>query len=280
MHVPCGQCIGCRLDHSRQWALRCLHEAKEHESNCFLTLTYDDDHLPLDHSLNKTHFQSFMKHLRHAVSPTKIRFFHCGEYGEKLSRPHYHALIFGYDFPDKVLLKQGKNPLYTSPELSKIWKRGFSTIGEVTFDSAAYVARYATKKINGKGKTDHYWYDDRETGETFPLQQEYITMSRNPGIGDNWYEKYKADVFPSDMVVTLRDGKSYINSAPRYYAEKYKEEDPEAYKQLKHRREIHALIHGEDQTPERLDARRICTERKQNQNKRQYENDSENLYSS
>ena len=102
--VPCGRCIGCRLDRSLQWAMRCVHEASMHEDNCFITLTFDDDHLG-DGSLKVSDFQNFMKRLRQAIAPKKVRFFHCGEYGAKLSRPHHHACLFGFDFPDKVLWK-------------------------------------------------------------------------------------------------------------------------------------------------------------------------------
>ena len=118
MQVPCGRCIGCRLDRSRDWALRCVHEASLYEFNCFITLTFDDSKLPTCNDCRKVEscvanrdagsslrvcdFQNFMKRLRQFVAPVKIKFFHCGEYGAKLSRPHHHACLFGYDFPDKV----------------------------------------------------------------------------------------------------------------------------------------------------------------------------------
>ena len=100
--VPCGQCIGCRLERSRQWAVRCVHESSLHRFSSFITLTYNDEHLPSDRSLNVEHFQRFMKRLRKHLEPLKIRFFHCGEYGDKFRRPHYHAIVFGYDFPDRI----------------------------------------------------------------------------------------------------------------------------------------------------------------------------------
>ena len=100
--APCGQCLGCRLDYAQEWAIRCMHEAEMQDNNSFITLTYDDQNLPRHGSLDKTHFQKFMKRMREHLSPLKIRFYHCGEYGEKYTRPHYHSLIFGYDFPDGV----------------------------------------------------------------------------------------------------------------------------------------------------------------------------------
>ena len=143
MQVPCGRCIGCRLDRSRSWALRCVHEASLHEQNCFITLTFNDENLLDNSGLKVSDFQNFMKRLRQKIAPRTVRFFHCGEYGEKFSRPHHHACLFGYDFPDKVLFrKTSSGNLYTSELLSSLWPFGFSTIAAVTFETAAYVARY------------------------------------------------------------------------------------------------------------------------------------------
>ena len=194
--VPCGQCIGCRLERSRQWATRCVHEASLHENNCFITLTYDDAHLPSDLSLNLVHFQKFMKRLRKRFGDG-IRFFHCGEYGENFGRPHYHACLFNFDLPDRVLwsTRSGVN-LYTSHILSSLWPFGFVTVGDVTFESAAYVARYVMKKVTGKNAQDHYEWVHPITGQVYERAPEYVTMSRRPGIGKGWLEKYMSDVFP------------------------------------------------------------------------------------
>ena len=141
LEIPCGQCIGCRLERSRQWAVRISTEASLYEKNCFITLTFSPEHLEKRSnkwSLDVSDFQKFMKRLRKAVSPKKIRFFSCGEYGEKNMRPHYHACIFGYDFPDKILYTiRDECRLYRSPLLEKIWNLGFATVGDVTFESAA-----------------------------------------------------------------------------------------------------------------------------------------------
>ena len=151
--VPCGQCIGCRLAKSREWAARCVVEAKSHKTNMFLTLTYDDAHFPEDGSLHYEHFQLFMKRMRKYFMSRfgqTLRFFMCGEYGDKLGRPHFHAIIFGVTFVDKKLwsIRRGNN-LYRSATLEKLWPFGFSSIGAVNFETAAYVARYVTKKITG-----------------------------------------------------------------------------------------------------------------------------------
>ncbi len=197
--IPCGKCIGCRLAHSRQWAVRCVHEASLHDRNCFLTLTFDDAHLPASGSVSVRDVQLFLKRLRKALSyqNIKIRFFACGEYGDKNQRPHYHLIIFNYDFSDdRQLLRQTPyGSLYISDFLFSLWPYGFHTIGNVTFKSCAYVARYVTKKVYGKDAPAHY------QGRT----PEFITMSRKPGIAHDWIVKYYADVYNYDRVV-LPDG--------------------------------------------------------------------------
>lgn len=202
--IPCGQCIGCRLERSRQWAMRCVNEASLYNDNCFITLTYNDDNLPADLSLDKTHFQKFMKRLRKKYG-NNIRYLHCGEYGTLNARPHYHACIFNFDFPDKKLwsVRSGVS-LYRSDSLEQLWPYGFATVGEVTFESAAYVARYVLKKVTGDAAEDHY------NGR----QPEYITMSRRPGIGREWLTKYVDDVYNNDKLVIRND---LICRPPKYY---------------------------------------------------------------
>lgn len=225
--LPCGRCIGCRLERSRQWAIRISHEASLYDKNCFITLTYKPEKLPDDGSLNVRHFQLFMKKLRKKYGQ-KIRFFHCGEYGENLGRPHYHACLLNHDFPDKVLhrITERGDHIYRSPALEELWPDGFSEIGSVTFDSAAYAARYITKKITGDPADDHY------QGK----KPEYTTMSRRPGIGVPWLEKYKTDVFPHDYIVAR--GKKL--PVPRFYNQRYEMEAPEKYEKIKRKRLLKA----------------------------------------
>nr|UXQ87959.1 MAG: replication initiation protein [Microvirus sp.] len=229
--LPCGQCIGCRLEKSRQWAIRCHHEAQMHEQSSFLTLTYDNQHLPPDGTLIKKDFQDFMKRLRKQI-PQKLRYYHCGEYGEQTQRPHYHALLFGYDFPDKMLHSENhrEEKLYTSDLLRQTWGKGHCLIGEVTFDSAAYVARYCMKKVNGKNALDHYTTSvDLETGLINTKQPEYSTMSLKPGIGRTWLDKYQSDVYPSDEVII----NTKAMKPPKYYDNVYEIQDPENMGQIK-----------------------------------------------
>ena len=152
INLPCGKCRGCRLEYARQWAVRCHHEATMHKNNSFLTLTFNSENLPEDGSLNVATFQNFMKKVRNHTKIQGLRYFHCGEYGEKKGRPHYHVLLFGYDFPDKKehKLSSKKYKLYTSQQLQELWPYGFSYIGNVTFESASYVARYIFKKTDDR----------------------------------------------------------------------------------------------------------------------------------
>jgi len=250
--VPCGQCVGCRLERSRQWAMRCMHEAQLHDDNCFITLTYNNENLPEDGSLKIEHFQKFMKRLRKKYTGKTIRFYHCGEYGEKFFRPHYHAIIFGLEFADKKLFKtQNDIKLFTSETLSKLWPYGFATVGSVTFESAAYCARYVMKKINGKQKKSHYERVNQETGEIIDLKPEYNTMSRNPGIARDWYKQFKDDVYPSDFI-TLRGKKM---KPPKFYDNIYEHELPKEFEKLKKKRMQLMQKHKADNTPERLEVK-------------------------
>lgn len=146
--LPCGWCLQCRLEKARQWSLRCMHEASLYDDNCFVTITYNDDNLPASGSINKRDLQLFLKRLRKAVEPHKIRFFACGEYGDQLSRPHYHVLFFGYDFPDKIFWRFNKQQqkVYRSKLLEDCWQYGYSTVGNLTKQSVDYVCRYVLKK--------------------------------------------------------------------------------------------------------------------------------------
>lgn len=212
--VPCGQCIGCKLEKSRQWAIRAVHEASLHEKNCFITLTYNNENLPKDKSINKEHPVLFMKRLREKYGK-EIRSFGCGEYGEDFGRPHYHICLFNHDFNDKTTWKKTEEQtLWRSESLEKLWGKGFCTIGTLTFESAAYVARYVTKKVTGaKEKTGHYEWTD-EKGEIHTRQPERaLCISRNPGLGKGWLEKWKPDAFPNDLIV-LRGKKM---KPPKYY---------------------------------------------------------------
>ncbi len=263
MEVPCGQCIGCRLDYAQEWAIRCMHEASLSDNNAFITLTYRDSDLPQFGSLKKSHFQDFMKRLREHLAPKRIRFYHCGEYGEKYLRPHYHALIFGYSFPDRRLWSYGhaKMPLFRSALLEAKWPHGHSSIGELTKESAGYCARYSLKKVRGRALSERDKNTDllpyqriNDFGEIIDVEPEYSTMSTHPAIGRDWYEQFKSDVFPDDFVVY----KGKRVRTPKYYRKVLEVSDPELSADLRSARIRGANKHREDQTPERLAVRETC----------------------
>ncbi len=251
--IPCGKCIGCRLEKARQWAVRCYHESQMYEQNCFITLTYNEENLPKDRNIEKRELQLFFKRLRKHITEKEIRYYACGEYGTKGNRPHYHACIFNYDFPDKEILYEGQykhfnnqfskthksNSLYTSKTLQKIWKKGFSTVGEVTFQSAGYVARYIQKKITGEMAKTHYKRDLLEIGSDMRTP-EFALMSRGNkkdgkgGIGKPWLEKYFTDVYPKDFF-TINGVK---NKPPRYYDDLLKKKNPRLHIKIKERRKL------------------------------------------
>lgn len=272
--VACGQCSGCRLERSRQWATRLMHEATLHKKNCFLTLTYNAGHLPRDNSLDIRDWQKFAKRVRNELvarypdhkSKRTFRFYHVGEYGSQSSketpygRPHYHACIFGQDWlEDAELLKKNQHgdPLWRSPSLESLWSDdqgpiGLHAIGHLSWQSAAYVARYVMKKRTGPSA--HRWYNeiDYYTGEvTHERSPEYATMSRRPGLGKGWLDKFMSDVFPSDEVI--------VNGAkqrpPRYYDNQLQVADLELHDAIKLQRVNKAAKYAANNTPERLKVR-------------------------
>ncbi len=275
MEVACGQCLGCRSDRALMWAMRIVHESTLYEDqhgNCFVTLTYRDrsecnaeqlkkgHYVPGDFSLNKTHFQKFIRRLRKHFKNQKIRYFHCGEYGDESQRPHYHACMFNVSFDDMQLYQSNEGiHTFSSPTLEELWPYGFATVGELNFETAAYTARYILKKITGRQANDHYLRSD-SYGVAFWLEPEYITMSLGRkfpgGIGAGWYEKYKTDVFPADE--TPVPGKGVIRKVPRYYETILESENPDQLALVKSLRQIFIKEHAADFTPERLQDKYKC----------------------
>lgn len=261
--LPCGRCIGCRLEKARQWGLRCLHEAKMWPHNSYVTLTYNEEFLPLGGSLCLRDLQLFMKRLRKSREPAKVRFFAGGEYGDGNKRPHYHLLLFNVGFNDLRL--HGYNargePLYVSRECESLWSvdgrnMGFVTIGAVTFDSAVYCAKYALKKVNGEQAAQHYEVFD-ENGECFQRVPEFAVMSRRPGIGRTYYDKYGAEVRSHDSVVV--EGREV--RPPRYYDVRSAELCEEQFLAHKRRRKRLAVLNKGDNTPARLRVKEILMEK-------------------
>lgn len=267
MRLRCGQCIGCSVSRSQDWAVRCCNEAKLYDQSVFVTLTWDEEKLkvlgkvvPL--SLDHRPFQLFAKRARKALGP--FRYFMCGEYGTNFGRPHYHALMFGVGFPDRQVFKTNPMTLYRSATLERLWPFGYSSIGDVTMESAQYVAGYVTQQKRGQEAEDHYWKLNEETGELFQVTPEYGRMSLKPGIGAHFFDRFHAEV-------TVRDG-SVVNGVvmkpPRYYDRQLKgfssidrkrgtatfrrAIDRRLYDEILARRLERSDANAEDDTPERL----------------------------
>lgn len=225
--------------------MRCVHESSLYEENSFITLTYNPDNVPKNGSLNLKDFQDFMKRLRKSIEPKKLRFFHCGEYGEKYNRPHYHAILFGHDFADKIPYKKNQlgNQTWTAPSLDSLWPMGLSVIGSVTFESAAYVARYCVEKIEISDRSPKKIRDrfnrkylvSEKTGELRP--PEYCTMSRRPGIGRGWYNKFSSDIYPRDYAI-MRGMKV---RPPKFYDGLFEIQNPLDYSCIKKQRVAKAI---------------------------------------
>lgn len=270
--VPCQKCADCRLEYSRQWAMRCSHQASMHEENCFLTLTYDDKRLPMVGpvpTLVKRDIALFHKRLHNRLLKSRgygIRYYYCGEYGETYGRPHYHSIIFDYDFKDKKFYKNNKRgePLFSSYELSSLWPAGRNSIGAVTFDSCAYVARYVMDKVNGDQFDDRYTWMNSETGELVSQQPEFVGMSN--GIGLEWFKKHYKETYRDDSVVM--NGREV--RPPRYYDKLYEDVDSERLKVLKRNRLRKSRVYSRNRTMRKDLIHEYITLKKLKLNRRDY----------
>lgn len=245
--IPCGRCIDCRLQYSRQWADRCMFESEYYkDSECwFLTLTYDDDHIMdigsdlFAGTLVKTDLSSFLKRLRrhceyHDISDG-IRFYACGEYGTKTFRPHYHVILYGLDLNEYDKLSpwmKSKSGYWTwrSPLLEKLWKSGYVVVSPISWDTCAYTARYVMKKVGGLSADDYI-----KNG----VEPEFVVMSRKPGIGREYFDKNYKSIYEYDEVFIKSADGGRKGKPPKYFDKLYEHIEPEKYKDIKlTRREI------------------------------------------
>lgn len=244
MKLPCGQCVGCRIQYSREWANRCMMELQYHDSAYFVTLTYDDYHVPKSYypdpetgeaneslTLVKRDFQLFMKRLRKKFSDDHIRFFMAGEYGSNTFRPHYHAIIFGLHLDDLSLYKKSPQGFsyYNSPSLQSCWcdsdglPIGYAVVAEVTWETCAYTARYVMKKLTGK---------EAEFYKTFNIQPEFTLMSRKPGIARQYYDDHP-DIYKKEFINVSTEKGGLKFKPPRYFDKLYDLECPDEMQNIK-----------------------------------------------
>lgn len=256
--------MSCRLAKAQDWATRIHHEASLVDASCFVTLTFSDEYLPSDLSVRIRHLQLFMKRLRKRLGTDRVRYFGCGEYGDRNLRPHYHVILFGYCPTDLQPWRRTGSGFVVSrsAELETVWPFGHVEVGTVTTQSAAYVARYVTKKVTGPEAGDHYTRRHPVTGFPWQVCPEFIVMSRRPGIGDEWYSRFATDAFPSDFV-TIEGRKVPV---PRYYAKRLQAADEDRVRgegelgslalgehdKVRNKRKERAARHSHEQTTARL----------------------------
>lgn len=267
LRIPCGQCIGCREDHSRAWAFRCMAEAQTAGAarSFFVTPTYAPEYNPV--TLVLRDHQLFLKRVRKHCGP--VRFYMCGEYGDhpqpgdKFGRPHFHYLLFGLDIPD--LKRHGgssRAPIYTSETLTRLWGMGHVAIGTVTQESALYVAGYIKKRRHGKDAAQYYRDVDPRTGEVREYLPEFAKMSLKPGLGAEWFARYHGDVYPSDKA-PLKGGK-FVRPPPYFDTlyERLSESSPllVPFDEVKAKRRARALVEADNATDARLKVRAVCAE--------------------
>lgn len=236
--IPCGSCLSCRINRAGELADRCMLEMNYHDKACFVTLTYDSDHLieflytrsdtgetGRSATLFKKHYMDFFKRLRKAFPGSDIRYVLCGEYGDTSNRPHYHAIIFGYRPSDLVAVSRNRRGqlLYSSEELNRLWKNGMCIVGDVTKDSANYVCRYVTKKLYSDVGKENY----QAIGRIPP----FIVTSKRPAIGRRWYEDNKDWCLDRQITYGTETG-SRSFQAPRYFRKLADQEGLDTWKRV------------------------------------------------
>jgi len=243
IEIPCGQCIGCRINRQQMWAFRCLAEASLHPSNWFATLTYAPERLPPRGELRHRDWQLFAKRVRRSLGP--FRYLMCGEYGEQTQRPHYHALLFGLDIPDvdRFSVRRGY-PIFRSEKLTQLWGRGIVELGSVTPQSARYCSGYVLKDCSAPKVLDE------ETGELVSLKAPYGRFSLKPGLGDAWIRRYYPEVFAHGACFSY-DKKFRI---PDRFKTILDDIDPDAYADLEERA-VEKALNSPDNTRARLAVR-------------------------
>lgn len=236
-YVPCGQCGECRLSRARMWATRCVHEATMWQKTSFITLTYKQ--IPPGGSLEPEAARNFIRNLRYKLK-APFKYFLVGEYGDEGNRPHYHALIFGHDFGLSNYYEVDSKKKQTTdlgvlhdteamdcPELSSIWGLGHTSVGRLTFDSAAYCAQYAMKKVNGEKAKDHY-------GGRYP---EFMRTSQN-AIGKQYALQFADEIILNNSVIS----NGVEQPIPQYYIKQYEKQNKDLTN-LKLKREEFSQTH-------------------------------------
>lgn len=252
--IPCGKCIGCRLEYSRDWATKGCYEAELHAENWFLTITYDNEHLPEamtmidpktgeelgenpNGSLKNVDTTNFLKKLRayyeRKYNHKGIRYMLCGEYGDEGQRPHYHAIMFNLPIKPESLrfheYNENHEAMWRCPEIEQIWGKGMIVAAEVNWNTCAYVARYVTKKVGLPTEKEHY--------KALGIEPEFFRMSRRPGIGREYFEQHKEEIYSKDKIIIKKYGGGTLKiKPPKYYDKLYDLENHEKMEEIKKKR--------------------------------------------
>lgn len=263
VQISCGQCIGCRIRRAESWAVRCMAESYLHSQNWFITWTYDNENIPPHGSLRYPDVQNLHKRMRKALGP--FRFFLAGEYGEKSLRPHYHGLYFGLSLPDAVPTRRvsSPSPYLQSETLAKLWGNGAHVIGACNFTTAAYTASYCLKKSTNTESDyylERYGRTDLSTGEFVCVEPEFAAMSRRPGLGAGWLEKYHPQVYEGHHAVAMNGSKKAV---PRYFDKLMETWNPDALAYSKLKREDYGKRNYRENTASRLAVREEVAQRTQ-----------------
>lgn len=267
--IRCGGCVDCRLAYSRDWAVRCMLESQYHEHNYFITLTYDDYHLPTgefvdfkgdiyNSSLQRKDVVDFVKRLRKYESDhfnnDGIKVFYCGEYGDLFHRPHYHLIVFGMsELTDLELFKQsGDVKHYKSQTILDLWSKvefrvrvplGFISVSDVNFDTCAYTARYVMKKQKGKTVSNFLeYYDTLDENRPELIIPEFVGMSRRPGIASRYFAENADSIYKCDEVFYASEFEAFKSKPPRYFDKLYDINYPGELEGIKENRKVAALI--------------------------------------
>lgn len=280
IEIPCGHCLGCRLDHASIWATRITLEAKDWKHCCFVTLTYNPENLPTKNgygTLQKEDLQNFMKRLRYYhegeetwIHPLKeivekpIRYFACGEYGSKGKRPHYHLAIFNWEPKDLIKYKMNKHGQWSfiSKELEKIWGKGFVVVEELNYNTAAYIARYVqkkagilpnpreytenitpVKKIDERNGQEFIHYKKEIKKQEYIINPEFVVMSRGVGIGRRYWNENKQKIKRNKGILLKIEDKVHLKPIPRYFKKLWEDENYEEYYRYKYEAEKDAQKH-------------------------------------
>lgn len=282
--VPCKECAGCQEAYSKEWATRCMLEAARYEHNYFITLTYDEYHIPKnDELLNKKtgevfendnweqghlcpdHITKFNKDVREYwrthYEHTGIKFYASGEYGGLTRRPHYHMIMFNLPIKlEDLKIYKVKNGhiLWNCDILTKIWDKGFVGLAEVNWDTCAYTARYVMKKLKGKIEDEKYY----ENG----MVPEFVRMSRRPGIGIDYFKEHMQEMYKNDEIILAGHAeKIQPVKPPKYYDRMFKDLEPKKMDEIKaiRKRIAEESTKMKNLNTDLTESERLCVEEKQ-----------------